>query len=129
AERLANVGKAPELTQIQNPQLQAGCQPVRMPMPMPKAAHRQPNSLWDSNRQAFFKDQRAANVGDILTVVIQIKDKAELDNQSARSRSSNEGAGMDNLLGIESNLGRIFPEAIDNSNLVDQGSTSNHSGQ
>jgi flagellar L-ring protein precursor FlgH len=127
-ERLANVGKEPQLTAIQNPQLKPDYQPISMPMPAPKVANRQPNSLWDSNRQAFFKDQRAADVGDILTVLIEIEDKAELDNESTRSRQSGENAGIDGLLGYEGSLGAILPDAVDPTNLVGVDSDSNHTG-
>lgn len=127
-ERLANVGKEPQLTAIQNPQLRADYQPISMPMPAPKVASRQPNSLWDSNRQTFFKDQRAADVGDILTVLIEIKDKAELDNTSSRSRNSGENAGVTGLMGYEGSLGAILPEAVNPANLIGMDSDSNHKG-
>jgi len=128
AERLANVGKAPDLAKIENPQLRPDYAPISMPMPAPKVALRQPNSLWDSNRQAFFKDQRASNVGDILTVLIEIQDKAELDNESERKRASSEDAGLGNLLGYENSLGAILPESIDNDNLIGLDADSSHNG-
>lgn len=128
AERLANVGKAPELAKIENPQLRQDYAPISMPMPAPKVALRQPNSLWDSNRQAFFKDQRASNVGDILTVLIEIQDKAELDNESERKRASSEDAGLGNLLGYENSLGAILPETVDNNNLIGMDADSSHNG-
>ncbi|MBI4031187.1 MAG: flagellar basal body L-ring protein FlgH [Proteobacteria bacterium] len=128
AERLANVGKAPELAKIENPQLRQDYAPISMPMPAPKVALRQPNSLWDSNRQAFFKDQRASNIGDILTVLIEIQDKAELDNESERKRASSEDAGLGNLLGYENSLGAILPETVDNNNLIGMDADSSHNG-
>lgn len=127
-ERLANVGKAPQLTRVENPQLAPDYAPVSMPMPAPKMALKQPNSLWDSNRQTFFKDQRASNVGDILTVLIEIKDKAQLDNETERKRESNENAGLPNFLGLESKLNSVLPEAIDTSSLVKATSDSDHKG-
>ncbi|HEY8191839.1 MAG TPA: flagellar basal body L-ring protein FlgH [Alphaproteobacteria bacterium] len=127
-ERLANVGKAPELAKIENPQLAANYAPVSMPMPAPKTSIRQPNSLWDSNRQAFFKDQRADDVGDILTVMIEIQDKAELDNETERTRESGESAGLDNFLGLESGLNGVLPQAVDPANLIGMDSDSSHKG-
>lgn len=127
-DRVANIGKPPEMARIENPQLQPGYQPVSMPMPAPQASHMQPNSLWDSNRQAFFKDQRASDVGDILTVLIEISDEAELDNETERSRSSSEGAGLNSLLGYEASLDRILPQAVDNGNLIEAGADSSHNG-
>jgi len=127
-ERLSNIGKEPELAKIENPHLMPDYAPVSMPMPAPQTVMKQPNSLWDSNRQTFFKDQRAADVGDILTVMIEIKDKAELDNESERTRESSEDAGLDSLLGIEASLGRVLPEAIDNTSLIGMNSDSGHKG-
>jgi len=45
-------------------------------------------SLWNDNKAALFKDARALNVGDILTVTINIDDQASFDNTTDRSRSS-----------------------------------------
>lgn len=128
-ERLANVGKAPEMTRIENPQLRADYQPVSMPMPAPKTSIRQPNSLWDSSRTTFFKDQRAADVGDILTVLINIDDEAELENETERTRNSNEDSGIDGLFGYEGSLGRILPESVNPTNLVGLNSDSTHTGE
>lgn len=127
-ERLANVGKPPDMAAIQNPQLAPGYKPVSMPMPAPKVAARQPNSLWDSNRQTFFKDQRASNVGDILTVMIDIKDEATFENETERKRTASENAGLPRLLGYEAALGQVLPEAVSNTNLVEAGASSNHKG-
>ena len=63
-------------TAIQNPTAAPGYKPVQMPMPAPQPAIYQPNSLWRTGSRAFFKDQRAHQVGDILTVKVKITDKA-----------------------------------------------------
>jgi Flagellar basal body L-ring protein len=81
-DRLAEVGTSPQLTSIANPNHTKGYKPVSMPMPMPMRATRQPNSLWQEGSRAFFKDQRASEVGDIITVVVAIKDEAQLDNRT-----------------------------------------------
>lgn len=128
ADRIANIGQAPEMTKINNPVTQEGYKPVSLPMPMPKQSISQNNSLWASDRQTFFKDQRASDVGDIITVVIEIKDKAELDNETERTRSSNEGANLAAALGYEQSLNRILPQAIDNNNLIEGGAASSHKG-
>ena len=127
-ERLASVGKTPDVSPIVNPQTQPNYKPVSMPMPAPEVAYRQPNSLWQSNRKSFFKDQRAGSVGDILTVLIDISDEADLENKTSRTRSSSENAGLDNLLGYETSLSDILPEDIDNVNLVGADADSSHAG-
>lgn len=127
-DRLANIGQPPPTTPIENPQLERNYRPVSMPMPAPTDTQKQPNSLWAADRTSFFKDQRANDVGDILTVMIDISDEAEIDNESSRSRSSSEDAGLDRYLGLEASLGRILPEAIDNTSLIDLDADSSHTG-
>ena len=45
-------------------------------------------SLWRDRAGDLFSDARAMRVGDVVTVTISMKDKAEFDNSSARSRDS-----------------------------------------
>ena len=52
-------------------------------MPTPQPASYNPNSLWRNGSRAFFKDQRAHQVGDILTVKVKITDKAKIENETA----------------------------------------------
>lgn len=127
-DRIAKIGQAPELAKIENPVTTAEYQPVSLPMPAPKDENRQQNSLWAANRVTFFKDQRAADIGDIITVLIDIDDKGELDNETERSRNTTEGAELPTLLGYENSLNRILPQTVDPTNLVDFGSESNHTG-
>lgn len=127
-DRLASVGQAPPTTPIVNPQLEKNYRPISMPMPAPRDTRRQPNSLWAADRTSFFKDQRAADVGDILTVLIDINDEAELENETIRSRSSGEDAALDNFLGLEASLDRVLPQAINPSSLVGLDANSTHSG-
>ncbi len=128
-DRLANIGKAPEVSPIENPVLASNYQRVSMPMPPQNVTTRENNSLWGGNKQTFFKDQRASTIGDILTVMIDIDDEAELENESERSRSSSEGVNLDNLLGIETQLTKVLPEGVIGSDLVDFGTTSRSSGE
>jgi len=117
--RLANVGSEPPLTPIQNPVLQESYRPVSMPMPAPKPMERNANSLWRTGSRAFFKDQRASAVGDILTVVVDLQDQATLNNATTRNRTSNEDASLGALLGYETALDFILPEAVNNTDLID----------
>ena len=89
---------------------------------------KQKNSLWQAGRVTFFKDQRASNVGDIITVLIDIADKAEIDNKTKRTRASTEDAGLDSMLGYEKSLNKILPEAINNADLTKFDSNSSHTG-
>lgn len=128
ADKLSKVGKAPEMSAIANPVTQDNYQPVSLPMPAPTKVVREKNSLWQSDRVTFFKDQRAKDIGDIITVLIDIDDEAEMDNSTQRSRSGQEGAGLDALLGYEQALNRLLPEAVNNTNLAQADSSSSYSG-
>ncbi len=134
-DRIENIGQAPEMSKISNPMTQADYQPVSLPMPAPKESIQQKNSLWASDRQTFFKDQRAADVGDIITVLIDINDEAQLENETERTRSSNENAGLNSLLGYQNSLNAVLPEDINdpatgliNPDVVGLESDSSHNG-
>ena len=59
-------GILPKLSPVKNPTTEPGYKPVQMPMPTPQPATYNPNSLWRNGSRAFFNDQRAHQVGDIL---------------------------------------------------------------
>ncbi|MEN3349076.1 MAG: flagellar L-ring protein FlgH [Bradyrhizobium sp.] len=98
-DRLAAIGEQPSLTAIENPTTQPGYKPVQMPMPTPQPAAYSPNSLWRNGSRAFFKDQRAHQVGDILTVTVNLNDKAAIANETQRSRENKEDSGITNFFG------------------------------
>ncbi|MFO1238058.1 MAG: flagellar basal body L-ring protein FlgH [Alphaproteobacteria bacterium] len=124
ADRLSQIGKAPDLTPVRDPTLAPDYVPVSMPMPAPQQVAYEPNSLWRPGNRTFFKDQRAQRIGDILTVNIQIDDKAKVANTSSRGRTNSEESGLPNLLGFESNYGGVLPDAVDPSKLISMNSDS-----
>jgi flagellar L-ring protein precursor FlgH len=98
-DRLSQIGEQPKLAAIDNPTAQPGYKPVSMPMPTPQAASYNANSLWRNGSRAFFRDQRAHQVGDILTVTVNITDKANIANQTQRSRTNSEDSGITDFIG------------------------------
>ncbi|MCZ8181526.1 MAG: flagellar basal body L-ring protein FlgH [Beijerinckiaceae bacterium] len=128
-DRLANVGKAPSLSAIENPTAQPGYRPVQMPMPAPKPLSYQANSLWRTGSRAFFKDQRAQQVGDLLTVRVRITDKAAIDNTTSRKRTNEEGMDVEGFFGQEDRLNKLFAKGATGKGLVDLGSTSSSKGE
>jgi len=130
-QRLSEVGEPPKMTAIQNPVQQREYRPVSMPMPAPQIAEPSANSLWRPGARAFFKDQRAGEVGDILTVIVDItNEKAELSNETSRKRGASESAGLPALAGVSDTIRRVLPntDTIDMDNLVSANSDSNSSG-
>jgi flagellar L-ring protein FlgH len=126
-DRLSQVGQAPALSAIENPTAAAGYRPVQLPMPAPEAIHREPSSLWRTGSRAFFKDQRARVIGDILTVRVRVADRANIDNQTKRTRENSENLGVDNFLGVEDSIGDVLAGA-DPKALVGAKSGSNSKG-
>jgi len=111
-DRLANVGEAPALSEVNNPTARAGYKPVQMPMPALQPAAYNPNSLWRNGSRAFFKDQRAHQVGDILTVKVNFTDKANIANETQRSRANTEDSGITNFFGVKKVLGVPLPGRV-----------------
>ena len=98
-DRLSQIGEKPKLTEIENPTAKAGYKPVQMPMPKPEAVSYNANSLWRNGSRSFFKDQRAHQIGDLLTVTVNITDQANFANETQRSRSNTEDSGITAFLG------------------------------
>jgi len=126
--RLSNVGAEPPLTKIENPVQQSNYRPVSMPMPAPKPIEHNANSLWRTGSRAFFKDQRAGDVGDILTVIVDLEDEATINNATTRARTATEDASLNALLGYETSLNRMLPQAINPGNLLDADAQSGSNG-
>ncbi len=99
ADKLSKIGQEPALTAIQDPRTQPGYRPVQMPMPVKEIERYNANSLWRTGNRAFFRDQRARRIGDIVTVNVTISDKAAFENTSRSSRSDNKSSGAGGALG------------------------------
>lgn len=110
-QRLSEVGKPPLMTPTSDPTKDPAWRPLTMPMPAAQVAAPQANALWRPGSRAFFKDQRAAQVGDIVTVVISTTDSADVENNTTTSRTSNETMGVPNLFGLKSQIPRILSGA------------------
>lgn len=126
--RLAAVGDGPEPTPIVNPTQRPDYRPVSMPMPSPQMATHNPNSLWRTGARAFFKDQRAKEVGDILTVSIAVDNAATLANSTERSRDDSEDTDVTNLLGLEAEATKVLPEGANLGSLISFGNEHSTSG-
>ncbi|MDY0030156.1 MAG: flagellar basal body L-ring protein FlgH [Pseudobdellovibrionaceae bacterium] len=127
-DRVKNIGETPPQSAIVNPTYQKGYKPVSMPMPQSQVVAKKGNSLWTGAQQGFFKDQRAKTIGDIMTVLIDIDDKGKMENATDRSRTTSEGASLPNLLGMETQLTQVFPEALSTSNLTNADADSSYKG-
>ncbi|MEI7669003.1 MAG: flagellar basal body L-ring protein FlgH, partial [Pseudomonadota bacterium] len=85
-DKLEAVGKPPKLAELKDPTTRPDYKPITIPLPetaQPKKI--EANSLWQPGAKSFFRDGRAARVGDILRVKINITDQAEFDNTTTNT--------------------------------------------
>ena len=109
---------------------------VSVPMPTPEPtrilARAEAASLWQRGSSSFFADRRAAAVGDILTINIQIDDQAQLSNATARNRQGASNLGAPKFFGYGGKIHEILPgvdeDDVPTDNVVDFSSTTGASG-
>ena len=119
-ERLEQVGKQPEHSKIENPQAQPGYKPMTWPLPKTvEQQDRHANSLWESGARAFFRDQRATRVGDILRVRVSIDDRAELENETENERDTRRNLAVPSLFGLGQYFAANPLTTIDPTNLIE----------
>lgn len=93
AGELREIGREPALTPVGS-----GLLPDRttqLGLPVTQAAYRSGNTTWRDSGADLFMDARALHVGDVVTVKVQINDKADMDNTLNRSRDSKLGLATD----------------------------------
>ena len=127
--RLDHLGKAPSFSpNTQTPEhvamlwpgLPLTTQPER---PVDRA------STWSRSRHSLLGDRRAMNKGDILTVVIEIDDKAEISNGTSRSRNGSESLAVPQLFGLPQRIDEKLPDGASMADAVSLSSGSQTSGQ
>jgi flagellar L-ring protein FlgH len=124
-QRLSDIGRPPQMSKSADPTKDPAYRPMTMPMPKAQAVTGEPNSLWRQGSRAFFKDQRAAQVGDLVTVVVSMADSAQLNNVTTLTRTSGEAAGIPDFAGLTSKLGTRI---VDPSKLISLSSANNNTG-
>jgi flagellar L-ring protein FlgH len=117
-QRLSEVGTEPRISAIADPKEDPKAQPRSWPAPAPQPAEDNPASLWRPGAKAFFKDIRAKDVGDIVTVKLRLDNRATLDNSTTRQRDDKEQAKLNTLIGAEGALTDLLPDSV-NRNLID----------
>lgn len=128
-DRVSNIGEAPDLAPTENPAALFQGREVALPMPARNIEAPHNNSLWRQGARSFFKDQRARRAGDIVTIVIDIDDRARLNNTTERRRDSGETAELPAFGGLEQTLVDILPDGANAAQLVDLSSGSNARGE
>ena len=126
--RAQNIGQPPALTSPRQTEEFVAMSNPPLEIPVDSGRHEAAASLWAGTTSSLISDRRAATRGDILTVVIEIDDKAEISNSSGRSRSSREDVSIPQMMGIPQRLAKKLPEGASFEELADASSSSNYKG-
>lgn len=126
--RLSEVGKTPSFTPIDNSTESRAMLSPGAPELAEASRSADRASLWTGRRGSLLGDRRATRRGDIMTVVINIDDSANISNSTARSRSGSESMGIPQLFGLPQRIDQILPDGASLGNAVDANSSSNSSG-
>ncbi|MGB0499026.1 MAG: flagellar basal body L-ring protein FlgH [Rubricella sp.] len=120
----SGIGRAPAVSEI--------AMPVQPPASAPAMRQQSTTgtsaSLWRSGPQSLFGDRRARGLGDILTVVVEIDESAEMRNSTSRARDGSEAFAAPSFPGLDSVADAVFPGAGVLAAGIDAGSSSATSG-
>jgi flagellar L-ring protein precursor FlgH len=126
--RADHIGKPPSFTPaLEAPEARAMIEPG-LPVVLLDRRPVDAASLWSPARASLLGDRRAVVRGDILTVIIEIDEKAEISNSSDRSRSGSESLSVPGLFGLPQRLDKKLPEGASSDELVGIDSQSSSSG-
>jgi len=120
-DKLNSINKPAPMTEAANPQEKSTYKPMTWPMPeTPPPSQQYANTLWQPGARAFFRDGRAARVGDILKVNININDKLQFNNQTEAKRTSADTSTAKATVGLLPEAIHLLPNVrgIDPANLV-----------
>ncbi|WBU56939.1 flagellar basal body L-ring protein FlgH [Paracoccus sediminicola] len=126
--RVDHIGRPPSMTESRStPEFIAMTEPE---LNLPQGPQRPESraSLWSGAQNSLVRDRRAAARGDILTVVIEIDDRAEISNSSNRSRSAADQISMPDFAGLPQRVEARLPEGATMGSLVDADASSSYKG-
>jgi flagellar L-ring protein FlgH len=128
-ERLSRIGRPPALSAVTNPTQDPTWRPVSMPTPGAQIPVTADNSLWRAGSRTFLRDQRASQVGDLITVLVSIQEEAQLQNRTRATRNATQSMGIPNLFGLEASVPRLFPQGTAADSLVNTTGSGDTNGQ
>lgn len=123
-----HIGKAPGFTPTNGGPEQQAMYYASQPLSLGAVTESDGSSLWTGHRASLFGDRRAVSPGDILTVVIEVDDEAEISNSSQRARSGSEQLGIPNLFGLPQRLDEALPDGASSAEAVGLNSASRSTG-
>ncbi len=126
--RMDHIGKPPSFTPTRNSTEHAAMLNPGLPFSAEPQRRIDQASLWSGGRQSLLGDRRALQRGDILTVVIEIDEEAEISNSTERSRSGSESLSIPHLYGLPQRLNKKLPDGASLDDAVRLDSTGRSGG-
>lgn len=126
--RLDHFGKAPSFTPTQNSTEHVAMMDPGLPLTSRTNRPVDAASLWSGGRQSLLGDRRAMQRGDILTVVIEIDEEAQISNSTSRSRNGSENLSVPQLFGLPQRVNDDLPEGASMADAVSIDSDSSSGG-
>jgi flagellar L-ring protein FlgH len=126
--RSDHIGKPPSFTPVSESPEQVAMLFPGLPLRTQPQRNVDQASLWSAGRNSLLGDRRAVQKGDILTVVIEIDEKAEISNDTSRARAGSESLGVTQLFGIPQRIDQNLPDGASMAEAVDLNSKSETTG-
>lgn len=123
-----HIGKAPSFSNPLETREHSAMVAASLPLVLEETSPADRASLWSGQRSSLLGDRRAMLRGDIMTVVIEIDESAEISNETERSRNGSEALQVPQLIGLPQRLDEKLPEGASSSDLVSITSSSGSSG-
>ena len=124
---LDTVGRAPQFTPMESNYEHAAMYST-LPVALDPVTPTSSASLWTSRRSSLLGDHRASARGDILTVVVEIDDQANISGNSDRGRTGTNSMGVSQFLGIPQQLDLSLPTGATLGSAVSTNGDSSFSG-
>lgn len=126
--RMDHFGKPPSFTPTDNTEENRAMYDPGLPLVAEPDRPVDRASLWSGGQRSLLGDRRAIKRGDILTVVIEIDDEAQISNSTSRSRNGSEDLGIPDLFGIPQRIDEKLPEGASMDDAVGINSSSSSGG-
>jgi flagellar L-ring protein FlgH len=126
--KLGQVGRAPDFTGLEGTNQHYAMYSASLPDDIAAATPSDASSLWTAGTESLFGDRRAAQRGDILTVVIEIDDSASISNSTGRNRSGSQKSGLPEFFGIPQRIDEVLPEGASMAEAYETKSSSTFKG-
>jgi flagellar L-ring protein precursor FlgH len=126
--RLEQVGRAPGFSALEGSNQHHAMYSAPLPRSSDAGGPSAGSSLWSSERGALFSDRRAAQRGDILTVVIEIDESARISNTTSRGRDAGEEMSIPALVGLPQRIDQRLPEGASMAEAADLSASSTYRG-